>query len=346
MPKYAGRLALVAAVTLSLSSLASCGTPEAAPSPTPSVPVAPSATPSPTPSVSIDTVANLDGIKVSGAWGENPDVTVPTPMAIETTQSKVLVEGTGAVVPAGAVVEVHYAGINARTGETFDSSWSRDATSTFPLDRVVAGFAKGLEGKKVGDRVLVAMTGADGYDPAGGNPGAGIAVGDTLVFVVDLVETARATAEGAEVALPDGAPAYVLGDGTPPSPGADAPAVPTVTVPTGAAVPTETTVYPLVTGTGRAVGPSDFVQARYRSWSWKTGELLEDKYGVPQVGPIGETIPAWVKAVVGLPIGSRVMVVASPADSFPEGANNPPLEKGDTVVYVIDILFASPHQWQ
>ena len=35
------------------------------------------------------------------------------------------------------------------------------------------------------------------------------------------------------------------------------------------------------------------------------------------------------------------LLVWPPADGYPEGSNNPPLEKGDTIVYVVDVLFAS-----
>lgn len=38
--------------------------------------------------------------------------------------------------------------------------------------------------------------------------------------------------------------------------------------------------------------------------------------------------------------GSRVLLVLPPEYGYPDGANNPPLEKGDTIVYVVDILFA------
>jgi peptidylprolyl isomerase len=33
--------------------------------------------------------------------------------------------------------------------------------------------------------------------------------------------------------------------------------------------------------------------------------------------------------------------VLPPAEGFPKGSNNPPVEEGDTVVYVVDILFTS-----
>lgn len=322
-------------MSLSLA-LAGCAAPAATPTPTASAPVSatPTPTPTPTPSVSVAVVATLDGIGVTGAVGQAPTITVPSPMAIDETRSKVLVPGTGNVVTGTGLVDVHYTGVNGRTGEKFDSSWDGGASITFPLDQVVPGFRKGLEGKRVGDRVVIAMTGADGYDAAGGSPQANIAVGDTLVFVVDIVETSVAAATGTAVAPAPGAPAVSFADGRP-----------TVAIPAGAEVPTATGVHPLITGSGRKVGEQDYVRVLYGSWSWKSGKQLEDKYAAPDQGNIAETIPAWRAALVGQPIGSRVLVVASPADSYPEGSNNPPLEKGDAIVYVVDILFASSQPW-
>lgn len=335
MPKIAPRLLAAAAVTLSLA-LTACGSPAATPTPTASTAEAtPSATPTASSTVTpAPVVATLDGIQVTGAAGQAPEVKVPSPMAIDETRSKVLSAGKGNVVGATSLVDVHYVGIDGRTGAKFDSSWDRGASVTFPLDQVVAGFRKGLEGKRVGDRVLMAMTGADGYDAGGGNPQAGIEVGDTLVFVVDIVETSVAGATGTEVPPPSGAPAVALTEGKP-----------VVTVPAGAAVPTTTATYQLIAGVGRKVGEKDSVQVRYRSWSWKTGKQLEDRFDAPVQGNIAETIPAWRSGVVGQPIGSRVLIVASPTDSYPEGANNPPVEKGDAVVYVIDVLYASSQPW-
>ena len=332
---FARRL-MAAAVLVPALALAACA-PSASPTPSATPSASESATPTstPTPSATVPAVNTVDGIKVAGAAGAAPTVTVPAPMAIDETRSKVLVAGTGYQVPVGGIVDVQYVGYNGRTGAKFDSSWDRGASAVFPLDKVVAGFRKGLEGKRVGDRVLLAMPGKDAYDEGGGNPDAGIEVGDTLIFVVDVVATSVASASGTAVAPAAGLPAVTWADGKP-----------SVAIPAGAAVPTTTTIQPLVKGSGRAVGEKDYIQVHYRSWSWKTGKQLEDRWATPDVGNIAETIPAWRSWVVGQPIGSRILIVASPTDSYPEGSNNPPLEKGDTLVYVVDILFGAATPWR
>src|SRR6185503_18862226 len=68
--------------------------------------------------------------------------------------------------------------------------------------RVVPGWDKGLVGKKVGSRVLLVLPPAEGYGEQG-NPDAGITKDDTLLFVVDIVDTvpkAEQTAHGTPVA--------------------------------------------------------------------------------------------------------------------------------------------------
>jgi peptidylprolyl isomerase len=96
------------------------------------------------------------------------------------------VQGSGAEVQAGDTITAQYTGIVASSGEEFDSSWSRGAAATFPLDGVIQGWSEGLVGMKVGGRrtLVIPAELAYGDSPP---PGAGIAPGDDLVFTVDLV---------------------------------------------------------------------------------------------------------------------------------------------------------------
>ena len=59
--------------------------------------------------------------------------------------SKVLTKGTGSVHPkATDSVTVHYTGWTT-DGKMFDSSVTRGAAATFPLNRVIAGWTEGLQ---------------------------------------------------------------------------------------------------------------------------------------------------------------------------------------------------------
>ena len=99
-----------------------------------------------------------------------------------------IVVGEGALAESGATVVVHYVVVAASTGEEFDASWNRGDTFSFPLGAgyVIAGWDQGVAGMRVGGRRRLVIPARLGY----GDRGAGgvIAPGETLIFVVDLVE--------------------------------------------------------------------------------------------------------------------------------------------------------------
>lgn len=194
---------------------------------------------------------------------------------------------------------------------------------------MVPGFTKGLTGAKAGQRILIVMPGSDGYDSSGGNAEADIQVGDTLAFVVDVVAVSAEKATGI-VETPE--LPVTLGE---------AEGKPTLTIDTASTPPADLIAVPVIRGSQRVVGPNDYVMVHYRMYSWKTGQLVEDKFAAPVGGVISETIEAWKLGIVGQPIGSRVVLVAPPKVAYEKASHNPPVEAGDTVVYVVDILFSS-----
>ena len=109
----------------------------------------------------------------------------PPPTELEVTD---LTVGEGAEARAGDTVKVHYVGVAYSTGEEFDASYSRGAPLDFPLGagRVIRGWDEGVAGMKVGGRRRLVIPPHLAY----GDRGAGgvIAPGETLIFVVDLVD--------------------------------------------------------------------------------------------------------------------------------------------------------------
>jgi FKBP-type peptidyl-prolyl cis-trans isomerase len=131
--------------------------------------------------------SSLNDVTVTGKFGDKPEVEFEPAMSVEETEIKTLSEGDGAVVKDSDEVTVNYRGINGRTGEEFDSSWTTGQPATFSLDGVVPGFKKAIAGQTIGSRVLVAIPPKDGYGTTG-NPQAGIQGTDTLVFVIDIIK--------------------------------------------------------------------------------------------------------------------------------------------------------------
>ncbi|MDQ7993732.1 MAG: FKBP-type peptidyl-prolyl cis-trans isomerase [Propionicimonas sp.] len=323
---------LIAAAAVALTLTACSGTPSETTSPSPSESPTASATPTPTPTPTVPVSDSLDAITVTGKPLEAPKVDFEAPFAVDQTRFEVLVPGDGPKVAEDGYVTVHYYGVNARSGETFDESYADGTPATFPLSGVIAGFQKGLTGQQAGSRVLIAVPGSDGYDAAYQMDPSyapdGYELYDTLLFVVDVLEVSLNEPSGKVVTPPDGLPTVSPGTGKP-----------TVTIPDGEP-PAKLVSQTLIQGTGAKIGADDTIQARYVGVSWKTGEVFDDGFDTPTTGALKDLLPGWTKALEGKTVGSRVLLVLPPADGYPEGSNNPPVEKGDTVVYVIDLLFA------
>ena len=99
-----------------------------------------------------------------------------------------LVEGDGAEAASGSTVSVHYVGVAHSSGEEFDASYNRGTPLQFRLGigQVISGWDTGVQGMKVGGRRRLVIPPHLGY----GDRGAGGAIkpGETLIFVVDLLE--------------------------------------------------------------------------------------------------------------------------------------------------------------
>jgi peptidylprolyl isomerase len=119
---------------------------------------------------------------------DKPEIDFPDgspPNDLEITD---LNEGSGAEATSGSTVSVHYVGVAHSTGEEFDASYNRGAPLDFRLGvgQVISGWDQGVEGMKVGGRRKLVIPPHLGY----GDRGAGGAIkpGETLIFVVDLLE--------------------------------------------------------------------------------------------------------------------------------------------------------------
>jgi peptidylprolyl isomerase len=136
-----------------------------------------------------DAAAGPCDVKVSGAAGQKPTVTVPDncdpPTELKIQDVK---EGSGPAAKEGDSVEVNYSGVAWSTKAQFDSSWNpgRKPFSVSPLGQaqVITGWNKGLVGAKAGGRRLLVIPPAQGYGARGQGQ---IKPNETLVFVVDVV---------------------------------------------------------------------------------------------------------------------------------------------------------------
>jgi FKBP-type peptidyl-prolyl cis-trans isomerase len=135
---------------------------------------------------------SLPTVKAAAA-GTAPVITIPKGNPPSKLISKTLVQGTGAAVASGDTVVAQYVAVNWRTQKVFSTTWPSATSAGTPFSfaiggtGVIPGFSKGLEGAKVGSRVMLVIPPSEGYGKAG-QSSAGIKGTDTLVFVVDILD--------------------------------------------------------------------------------------------------------------------------------------------------------------
>ena len=119
---------------------------------------------------------------------QRPEVDFPDGPPPQDLQVVDEVLGDGTEAKAGMTVSAHYVGVAFSTGEEFDASWNRGKPLDFRLGagQVIAGWDQGIQGMKVGGRRRITIPPRLGYGDRGA--GAVIKPGETLIFVVDLVD--------------------------------------------------------------------------------------------------------------------------------------------------------------
>jgi FKBP-type peptidyl-prolyl cis-trans isomerase len=129
---------------------------------------------------------------VSAKSGTAPTLTFPSSAAPGALVTKTLVKGNGPKVAKGDYVIAQYVGYIWRTKKVFGSSWSAGSPFGFVIgaspEQVIPGWDKGLVGQTAGSRVMLSIPPAQGYGTSGASQ-AGIKGNDTLVFVVDIIDT-------------------------------------------------------------------------------------------------------------------------------------------------------------
>lgn len=278
------------------------------------------------------TSETIEGVTVTGDLGTEPTVEVDAPLEVTETQVIVRSEGAGDVVPETATVAVQYAGYNARTGKSFDSSWTRGMPVSFSLQGVVAGFAKAIAGQRAGSQVVVAMTAEDGYGEEGQPPD--IKPGDALVFVIDIL-LQKATGTAQEV--PATVPQLQLNKECIPTGFETTDEVPDEV--------TESSMTVLVEGQGPEVEAGQLITVHYLGAIYPDGEVFDQSWerGEPATFGIGvkKVIPCWDDLVPGATIGSRLILLCTSDDAYGDEDYNG-LPGGSTLTFAVDILAAQP----
>jgi peptidylprolyl isomerase len=279
----------------------------------------------------------LDAITVESSEGNAPKLSFSAPFSVDETTVKVIEEGSGEAVESGAQVLFDFVAFNARDGKEFLSSYDETPQSiVLDANESLPALVKGMVGRNVGARVLIAAAPADAWGPRGGIVEAGIEKDDTTLFLVDVREIRHPLerADGSPVEPVEGLPVVSLDDSGKPS----------IDVPDETA-PTSLVVQPLKEGEGAEVQAGQQISVHYTGILWASGEQFDSSWdrGVPaafQIGA-GRVIDGWDQGLVGQKIGSQVLLVIPPELGY--GTNGNPdagISGTDTLVFVVDILDA------
>jgi len=287
------------------------------------------------------TGSSASGPTVTGAFGSTPVITLGKAKVPAKTVITVVSRGTGRALKAGDLALVDDFGRTWKSATAFQNTYG-DTTppDTLPVGGQLGlpGLDNALVGVPLGSRVLAVLPPSDGFANVTSLP-TGVSKTDTAILVFDVRDGFAGKAG------PSGTPVPVT-DTTLPVVSGSTDAEPVITIPKTPA-PTALKVATLIQGSGPATAKGDEIVVQYVGQIWATGKEFDSSWSrsTPAGFTVGagELIPAWDQGLVGVKVGSRVLIVAPPASGYGSaGQSGAGISGTDTLVFVIDILGAYP----
>lgn len=288
---------------------------------------------------SSSTSDSIDGLTVSGKFGEEPTIEVDD-LDVDDVEAVVPIEGDGPELTEDGAALYRFVIADGGTGETVASNYQDNEPQQLLMSEENEVITDAVVDKPIGSRVVLAMPVTKLLGDQGA-PQVGLEPEDDLVMVIDLVETSEAPEppldgpEGEKVKPPSTAPLVVEqgGDVT----GLDFSDLP-------AKQPEDFRRILLIKGEGPVVKENDSITVDYYGAVWGSDKPFDESYsGEPASFQLakGSLIDGWVKGLTGVKVGSRVMLVI-PADLGYGAQGSPPdIPPNSTLVFVIDVLGAT-----
>ncbi|MFI1768255.1 FKBP-type peptidyl-prolyl cis-trans isomerase [Streptomyces sp. NPDC020800] len=332
------RSLLLAAVPAGLVTIAGCGddksdSSKAGASPSPSSSVS-----APPPPKIVE--GPLPAITAGTKFGEKPTVAKGSGDPSKDLAVKTVIAGGGRTVAENDFIQANYLGQIWSTAKVFDNSYDRHRPLVMQLAKgsLIDGWLYALEGKKTGSRVQIAVPPTWGYGKSG-NTQAGIKGTDTLVFVIDLIDSfnSKSSVKGTPVPQSDAA-LPTVGTNTD---GAE----PKITVPKSDPPKKLVSNY-VLEGDGAELKGDQTILCQFKGVVWDSGKTFQQTYGSGRLSQFSleqmqQVVKGLSQGLAGKKVGSRVLVVVPPdlgyGDNPPSGG---PVKKGSTLVFSVDILAA------
>ncbi len=274
-----------------------------------------------------------DAARLASITWTTDDAGVPllvfdAPLSLAEGASRLIKEGDGAEIAESDLVSFHYTIASGADGSVVASSY---ADGLGPQSLILneleldPAFFSAFVGRKVGAEIIYANLTTD---PSG------LTADLVPIFVAITVtdaSTPLARAEGTPVDAVEGLPVITLAESGEPS----------VVVP-AEEPPAELVAQTLVEGTGSPVGEGRLVVVHYSGWLWD-GTPFDSSWTLGEPASFilstGQLIDGWVQGLVGVPIGSQVLLVIPPSLGYGD-VDQGSIPANSTLVFVIDVLAA------
>jgi len=277
---------------------------------------------------SVEDIAALASITWSVDDAGVPLLVFAAPLSVAEGASRLVKEGDGAEIADGDLVTFDYTITSGVDGSVSASTYA-DGLGAQSLilteEELDPVFYTALLGHKVGAEVIYANVTTD---PSGLTTDLVPIFG--AITVTD-VATPLARAEGTAVSPVDGLPVVTLADS----------GEPTVAIP-ATDPPADLVAQVLIEGEGGLLTEGQLAVVHYSGWLWD-GTAFDSSWssGVPASLTLSEDqlILGWVQGLVGVPIGSQVLLVIPPSLGYGD-TDQGSIPAGSTLVFVVDILAA------
>jgi len=282
------------------------------------------------------TLDRLDAVTISGDVGTAPEVKWKAAIDAGKIESETITEGDGEPLADQASVLAHLWIGNGFSKQQAFSTYEDEKAELLTVNDELPEFLAGIRDAKLGSRIAITASAEEAFGEYG-NASLGIGNKDTVLVIVDLVSQVLDEPDGERSPAPDWMPAIASAKG-----------VPTGFTFDGTPAPTdELRRVQLIKGTGPRVAKGQTIAVRYLGEVFGGDKPFDENFsgeGTPTTFGIGsgQVIKGWDEALVGVPVGSRVVLSIPPDLGYGETGNEDAGIKGtDTLVFVIDVLAAA-----
>lgn len=281
------------------------------------------------------TYEGLAAVTIKGDFGKAPEVDWKGEMTAGKVVAKTLEKGDGATIEDGDQVVANVWIGNGYTQQKAYSTYDEQAqVLTFDKKQLSEPFLKAMQDQTIGSRVAVTASSEDMFGEAG-NPTLQIGNKDTVLVIVDLMSTVLDGPEGTDQTPPAWVPNIIVKKELPKAFGFN-----------GAPEPSKfLRIATLTEGKGAPVEKGQLLVANYMGQVYGGKLPFDSSYtsGTPlsrQIGT-GQLVKGWDKLLVGVPIGSRVVLAIPPKWGYgPDGNKDAGIKGTDTLYFLIDVLAA------